>query len=343
MSPNKLLPLCLLFACSTDVIDHRGQGVSGRPTNPGEIGVLAEGLDHPLTIAVDDHAIYATTGWSVEGCNDDCPFPDGALIKVDFDKNVSTLQLAGERLGAPVSDGTTVFVPGVETGRIFAMPSGGGSPDVLADNLRGPRLLSLENSTLTWVNCGDCGFARAPTGDLARMTETSTAPSIITSGLGFVIGLAIDGPMSFVSRIVMDGMSFAAFELIVLDHQTNTETSLAFTDNAGPVLADETNIYFSDSNGLLRFPRAGGPGVPVAPDFFVSQMVMDETHIYATQRSGANGGVVKRFNKISGAVETVTQTSYTPGAIALDGEYLYWLEIGHPHREDGRIHVMLKP
>jgi hypothetical protein len=100
------------------------------------------------------------------------------------------------------------------------------------------------------------------------------------------------------------------------------------------IAQDASHVYWiEDARELRRAPKAGGGSVLLATDGEpgeggpgIEHIAVDDTHVYYAWAGG--GGEVRRVPKVGGSVESFAVDQAGPSSIAIDGDSVYWLNVG---------------
>lgn len=102
------------------------------------------------------------------------------------------------------------------------------------------------------------------------------------------------------------------------------------------IIVDEQNIFFTVIGEIRRVNKNGGASIPLVKADLIRfkrfPMVVDKTNLYFYEEVGVPPGTVdknpllRKVNKAGGAPVTLSSNTYWPGALATDGNYLYWAD-----------------
>ncbi|MCB8942194.1 MAG: DUF5050 domain-containing protein [Ardenticatenaceae bacterium] len=115
----------------------------------------------------------------------------------------------------------------------------------------------------------------------------------------------------------------------------------------GAVAVDDTHVYYAlndpSNNGISMVKVAKDSlvleivaSIPTVLGSEVNDITLDDNYIYWTEGDDLSEGAVRAVAKTGGAIFTATNTAELAWDILIDGEYVYWSELG------GRIRRRLK-
>ena len=97
------------------------------------------------------------------------------------------------------------------------------------------------------------------------------------------------------------------------------------SSNARGVVVDATHVYYADGVQVSRVARSGGQVSAVATDLAsaVTDVAHDATSVYWIE---PGAGRIAKAPKAGGAVVVLATGQSYPAAIAVDDQYVYWLD-----------------
>lgn len=327
-----------VFACGKD----EDNGVVERPTSPGVIVALATQLRYPSEIAADANAVYATTGGPEAGCLDDCPYPDGTLVRFGFADGVSPFWVPAEQMQSIALSSSGVFAA-MKSGDIVRLDEQA-QLSTISTGHRQPFQLIADRGSLYWVDCGSCGFAFNPDAKILHRPPNSSTSTIVASPGKYVGGMAADAEELFISRSeTSNGVSVVELRAVNID--TGAMRTL---DNmmrtASPVAVDGNDVYYVDLDEVKKISKLGGPVTVLAKARKPRSIAVDDTHVYFTDAGPKMiDGAIVRVAKAGGPMETLAADQDQPYRLAIHGDYVYWTNAGRYDQSTGAIMVVKKP
>lgn len=331
---------CFVFACGED--KEPGGGVVERPASPGVIVALASQLRYPSEIVADANAVYATTGGPEAGCLDDCPYPDGALVRVGFADGVSPFWVSAEQMQS-IALAPSGVAAAMKGGRIVQLDSGG-RPSTLSNDHRQPFQLIADRGSLYWVDCGSCGFDFNPDAKILRLAPNTATATVVATPGEYVGGMASDGEELFISRSETSaGVSVVELRAVRIDTGA-TRTLDTMMRTASPVAVDATDVYYIDLDEVKKVPKQGGAVTVLAKARKPRSLAVDATHVYFTDAGPRMiDGAIDRVAKAGGALETLAADQDQPYRLTIDDTYVYWTNAGRYDQSTGAVMVLKKP
>jgi hypothetical protein len=93
------------------------------------------------------------------------------------------------------------------------------------------------------------------------------------------------------------------------------------TGEADAIALDQTHVYWSGPDGVLRTPKSGGPIEKLGGARSVISIAVDATHVFFANRES---GSIARVPKSGGTAETLAQNQLELWSIAIDDTFVYW-------------------
>jgi len=247
---------------------------------------------------------------------------------------VQLATVLGDSIGL-ATDGTNVYWTdqGVSNfgGLVQSVPVGGGSTVALASPVTVPVDLAIDTTNVFWSAGADPGgnaiFSVPKTGGAYGTVVTAAG---LGSG-GDAVWVAADGVNVYWAGIeggVFQAPKSTGSPVITLDPVT-APPGIVFA-----IAVDASNVYWTEASPgaelLRKTPIGGGlvttlaSGLTLSVD--VSDIATDGVNVYWTQgESGVSGGSVNSVSVNGGPTLTIATTSVTPGALAVDANYAYWV------------------
>ena len=100
-------------------------------------------------------------------------------------------------------------------------------------------------------------------------------------------------------------------------------------DSVGSPAADETGVYFTASNRIMRIDNNGGQPVVLASTLVSTDLALDETSVYWIGHNGSEykGSSLMKVGKTGGAPIALVSNIFPSGVLAIDRTNVYWIEI----------------
>ena len=95
----------------------------------------------------------------------------------------------------------------------------------------------------------------------------------------------------------------------------------------GLALAAE-GLYFADYSGIRFWDRSNSGAILLAATHDSTELAVDRTHVYWSEKFTGGGGVIRRVEKSSGSVQVLASGSGigNPSSIVVDSENIFWVE-----------------
>jgi hypothetical protein len=320
----------LLLACGSEVRDD-ALDPNGPPppsvegVNNASVQLLADGLDNPYGIAVDDSRIYVSTHETdYDGDIISLPLEGGVVTDlagsqhgpyVDsvelghvywgtwYDGVVRRVAVDGGPVGdvishapeVPVSvavEGAEVYSTILSSGDVLSAPADGTSMQTIATKQSKPNGIAKDGDDLYWFNTCDGGIMTMPanggTSSLFAPTQPAAAGSVVSVHDGYIYW--VDGTNEELGSIHRVPLEAGVAEVVA---DAELWPSSVVVDDSGVYWAnwDEGTINWASHDGseseviVSGLTSSGGGAVTIA---------VDETHIYFTNR---DAGQVLRTDK----------------------------------------------
>jgi hypothetical protein len=246
-------------------------------------------------------------------------------------------------------------------GSIYSLTVDGKDMRVLVENLKLPNALAIDSESLYWGEYGTKTF----------MEQTAELKKIILATNKIVdLACPLDMPWQHTDGVYSIALSPSYVYYLSesrgiparvptnggpIEYFYNGTVSqdgwlpLRTIGQAHVILATESRLYWdvgydiytrpTADNGLItvltKFPTKWWPGIGSE---HIPSMVMDSEYIYFVH---ILGGFVRKVPLVGGDVITLAEGLDYPNSIAIDGEYVYWSELGF-HSAGGSIKKMPK-
>ncbi|WP_437738559.1 hypothetical protein [Sorangium sp. So ce1335] len=311
-------------------------GLEDREVTP--LITIADGQAGPRAIALDEQAIY----WANERSDGAQGSAAGGALRMQIKDDfavVDLLQPSSESPEAVAVDATHIYWSSTDSER--ADESCEGEMTDRDKLLRMPKdaalpvALDTEQMAL-WMGCGRISAIAAGDAQVYGVrtrghrvnwerkdgTDDGNYPTGVDVPTGAPAGVAADGDIVYFTdqstgEIFVDDTGDEEKERVLLDG----------LDMPGPIVADETNLYWLTPDGVLRYPRSAPAGE--APVALLDKLSSAPTgiaahgdHVYVTVRAA---GDVYRLRKDNTAVpEVIAPGQEGPTGIAADASGVYW-------------------
>ena len=313
-----------------------------RPASPGGPDRVADGLGAPSALAMTDDRVIFTTRTTTIGGE---PVAAGALFVAD--KRVGpALMIALDRQGASfdalAADATTAFVA-TSDARLLAVPASGGATKVLA---------TLDGPAIALTTSGNYVYFATNSGALGRVAKKGGAAESLATITGAIRGLQADDAAVYVAsgaseetaagivRVALDGSVKALTSgaepcAMIRDGRSLYWTSLADGNGGDPTkLAKGAVFHLSLDGGAVKTVASGSFGAcAIAADQDSLYFATTLPNALPVKSGGpgvapASGLGLMRAPIAGGEPVAVAQASRAltqPGAVAVDGQHIYWL------------------
>jgi hypothetical protein len=273
--------------------------------------VLADSYE-PVALVLDAENVYFTSY-------------DGRVGKVPIAGGAATTLVSG--LKAPwgiTLDGATVYfadpniVGGFTGATIRSVPTAGGPATTVVSNQIGGTIVVVAAGNVYWDNGGwESTSSEIQYAPLKTGTPTLLVPPY-PKGFASVRSIVHSGDRLYYTEDYVGLLSVPI---------AGGASTLVSSVPAGAMVLDETNFYFTSSNGsIVKLPRAGGAPVTLATgDYDPTGIAVDGAYVYWTNEQGIDQSSVRRVPIVGGAVETLASNQGDATAIAVDDKNVYWL------------------
>jgi hypothetical protein len=273
--------------------------------------VLVAGQNMPWDLIMDSSSLYWTDRAATAAT--------GRVMKAGLSGG-SSAPLAVNRSYPTqlVTDGQNVYWVEPSFG-ILSVPVGGGATTRLASI--GPYALALWGSTLFFTS----GSGGQNTFDVFSVPATGGAATQLTCCLADPFhALAVNGTDAYWS-------SQGTIQSAPIGPSVAQSTTLTTTMTGGAIdgVIDGANLYWVASDAAIgSVPLSGGTATIVASGIpgantHDSFLVVNSGFIYWTD--SLNPGVVRKVSVTGGKVTTIANRQDTPAGIAVDSQYVYWV------------------
>ncbi len=255
-------------------------------------------------------------------------------------------------------DDTTVYWtdPGLKT--VSSIPIAGGTATTLATNLFQPFFLQHDATNLYWGLYSN---------DIAQIPLAGGTPiPLQTSNNALLIGLAVDAttvyhtedytvpqdctvvsvPKGGGTRVILasggswnhpTGLAVSGGTVYwgvaspgaILTVPVGGGTTSTLVSGVGPiaVVADATNVYWTDSSGaVMKVAQAGGAPVTLATSANPNAIAVDGTYVYWSTLAFSTPSTILKVPIAGGTAVTLESGLQSVRGIAVDATSIYWTE-----------------
>jgi len=276
--------------------------------------VVAEGLEQPFDLALDDQAVYWTS-------------VDGTVMKADKATRALRLLMAptlGAATGYLALDRDDVYVSDGGRGLLLRVAKAGGVVQTVARGAQYASGVAVDDEAVYWADAGSSTM-----GWVARIAKADGATTKLVQQPG-VWRLVLAGR-------VLHWVGAGEVRALSLDAVPGTSPGLVFDHRSiGGLAAVGDRVVVSDlADDVVVTGVAGQPAVALLGQLHgPSALAADEQFVYfANQRDGT----LCRAPLGGGEVEVVGEGRAGVVGLAVDATHLYWLERGTVGARDGRL------
>ena len=161
----------------------------------------------------------------------------------------------------------------------------------------------------------------------------STAHKIVVSSpdIDMILSVAVDESYIYWSTTAVSNFSAPYKKYSGTIQRANLDGSNAqvLATNVSPlkgIVVDSLNVYWRDSDGILKVSKNGGniTYLNLSLNYQHGEIVVDDDFVYWTQCGDTKS--IMKVNKEGGETIKLASGEYCADDIALDQEYIYWLE-----------------
>lgn len=345
-------------------------GAEPEPSGVSEPIALATGQNHPQGLIVDEAlgTIYWTNrgSFSAEGI----PLEDGSLRGLPIDGGSPTVVLDGLAGARDLAlDGGSYFFTssgtGADDGRVLAVTPGeeGTTTIDLCRDQDGPLPLSSPEGVAARGN--RVFFTAFGTGEIHGATRDGAQcfPLRFADGAvqNYPYRIELDGervywtnegtassdpPDGSVMALPLNGISPTAeltAETLVSEEVTPRALALELGGDGDATFVWYTT--FAEAGAIKRVAAAGGEAVETmaAGQSYPNGLVIDETHVYWTNRGDGTVWSLPRSAAAGEAPTLIASGQVAPGPISVDATSIYWANEGTSAQANGSIMRIAKP
>ena len=289
--------------------DPPAQGVYDGPANRGAETLTSEIGTPTAMVMTDDYVVVTTSDTLLQGERASA----GALFLVEK-RPAPALMIALDHQGASFDalaiDGKTAFVA-TSDARILAVPLAGGEPKTLG---------TLDDAATTISASNGYVYVATKAGGVGRIAEGGGELMPLATITGGIRSLTADDTAVYVATGTSEEVA-AGIQRIAMDG-----TVKALTSGSEPcaIIRDDRTLFWTVGGQVKRLSLDGGDATTVASGSFEAcALAVDSASLWF-----AGSGGLLRAPLAGGAPVAVNASSAVlaqPGAMAVDGGYVYWL------------------
>jgi hypothetical protein len=289
---------------------------------------LAGNLDQPQNIAVAGEYVYFAASTSVY------------KVPIDGGTPVVIASEQGSPAGVAV-DGTGVYwVDTGTTGTVMAAPLDGGAAFALASGQNSPNGTVVAGGNVYWVT------SSGSTGAIMTVPTAGGTPTPFANVQATTIAVdannvyaCVQLPQPTDGALVMESSQIVRMPL-----DGGAATVLASQMGGTSIAVDAVNVYWVSGEppgiGVIAVAIDGGVPVTLAAETQAHSLVSDGTNLYYAVLTATPSDVM-RVPVTGGTAVVVAAQQNNPGAVAVDGTSLYWMNaggaMGFPNNELGSL------
>jgi hypothetical protein len=183
------------------------------------------------------------------------------------------------------------------------------------------------------TNCGECG--KACSGGVCAEGACSS-PTVLASGLGLPVGLAVDATSVYFCQSVVVGVDseptlvfrvpIGGGAAVSLNSTPDTYDTTVQTGASGnvPLAVDATSVYWGDGAGVHKIPISGGTTTLLASAPEVSWLQVDSASAYFLS-DGTNIGKVPLGGGTVTSLAPISPVFGDGTGVALGASGVYWI------------------
>jgi hypothetical protein len=283
---------------------------------------LAQGIDHPLGVAVQDDVVYFAAGGFARAKN--------AIFRVSAlggaVETLATLDL--QPSGELTVDREHVYFTS-EAGNSVLRVAKAGGPTSLVTQAQAPTQLTLDQTHVYFVS-----FARhEPGGSVHRVAKSGGPPEILASGHIGLDSVVVD------ERDVYFRSNSGLWRVPKIGGPAQSLWARTPTQNALRLAADATHLYFllenpgSGKYALARLSKGGGAPEIIGPVVNASaRIALSDTHVYFFRQASLMHDLLAKIAKSGGEPETVDGSGHSTGFLTVSGGDVYFTDINTVYR-----------
>ena len=304
------------------------RGKEGPRTNVGKTegwvraARLAQGVDHPLGVAVQGDFVYFTAGGFARAKN--------AVLRVSaLGGSVDTLALLDMQPSGPLTvDAEHVYFTSEQGNSVLRVATTGG-PVALLTHAPAPTQLAMDQTHVYFVS-----FARQePGGAVARVAKSGGTAEILASGHIGLDNVVVD------DRDVYFRSNSGLWRVPKRGGPAQSLWTRTPTQNALRLVADSTHLYFlieqpgTGKYSLARLAKGGGEPEVIGPVVNANaRLSLSETHVYFFRQASLTHDLLAKVAKAGGEPETVDGAGHSTGYLAVAGGDVYFTDVNTVYR-----------
>lgn len=311
----------LLFSRGKESSDGSASG-AGKQKSWVRSTRLAEGVDHPLGLAVDGDHLYFVSGGFVRAEN--------AVRRVPTAGGpVETLVKIGTLIGGELAvDATHVYFTSDGDNAILRVSKSGGEATQLA-KVAAPKYLALDATHVYFVTLSreDSG------GTVQRIAKTGGAPEVLTSGQPGLDSVVLD------AQHVYFRSNKGLWKLAKSGGAPQNLLPITGKQNLKRLVADDSHLYFfletstSGKFAVARLPKNGGTPETLSPIVdSAGRLALSDSHVYFFRAAGLYDNVLAKVPKAGGEAETVDGAGPNNGYLTVAFGNAYFPDVATIYR-----------
>jgi hypothetical protein len=278
--------------------------------------VLADGLEQPGELAIDDVNVY----WTEPA--------DGQIKKVAKAGGTPVVLATGlPRPGAIAVHSGSIYWTDSVAGTVSMLPIDGGSQVVLAAAQPGPDAIAVDATDAYFWNINDRTIRRVSGSVVVTVASGQAAVAIALDATNVYWATVDDGRVRKLSRVGGTVVTLAASPLTNPNAGPPTDYGAWGIAVNGPTIywTDRAQVSGLDPGLVLSVPLNGGPTSTLATQRVgVLAITADPSGIYWTESAGVGNIATLR----GGHPVILASRQENPQAIATDAANVYWLNFG---------------
>jgi hypothetical protein len=308
-----VLPSCSGCGRGSSPVGVNAPSDAGAPTTEGI--ELANHQAGPEFIAVDDRFVYWTN------------FQDDGVMKIAKDGAGLPIEISrndrGENKGIAVDD-TAVYWGGTS---LYKQVKSTG--DIQRFNFNSTLVYNLLpiGGRIYWIDDGKSSI------QLKSMKSDGTDVQAIGPAETQAFSLVRDGSSGFIGRFKLDADDVGQIDTIPLGG--GSPSLFARTRFIWKIATDAHFVYWMEGKtvgAIKKKPKTGGDEIMLTQGIDIARpqsLAADDSSLYWTELGAGPGqGAVGKVSKAGGDAHLIATHQIVPQAIAVDGEFAYWVNFG---------------
>ncbi len=283
---------------------------------------LAQGIDHPLGVALSGDYVYFTAGGFARAKNAVFRVPaHGGPIEMLASLDVYPT-------GDLAVDQDHVYFTSEQGNVVLRVAKTGGATSIVAQ-VPAPTQLAVDQTHVYFVS-----FVRQEPGGLVqRVPKLGGPPEVLASGHLGLDNLVVD------ERDVYFRSNSGLWRVPKQGGPAQSLWTRRPTQNALRLAGDTTHLYFllerpgSGKYSLARLSKSGGEPEIIGPVVNANaRLALSETHVYFFRQASLTQDLLAKVAKAGGEPETVDGSGHSTGYLAVAGGDVYFSDINTVYR-----------